>query len=230
MLRKIFAKIQKAFRVARVYLSSENAWYITAFWRNFYKRKKRTHDNTFWLGVNSVKPPTDLWVYQEILFEKKPDIIIETGSKFGGTTFFLASICDLMGHGKVISVDIEDKKPRIHPRISYLLGSSVSDETITKVKALIPPGGTAMVILDSDHHYEFVKNEMARYQQFVTPGQYLIVEDTCVNGNPVYEEYPDGGPMQAVEEFIRAHEEFTIDRSREKFWVTYNPKGYLLRN
>ncbi|MEK9177356.1 MAG: CmcI family methyltransferase, partial [Patescibacteria group bacterium] len=90
-------------------------------------------------------------------------------------------------------------------------------------------GDRVMVILDSDHHYTFVKDELPLYAQFVTAEQYLIVEDTSVNGNPVFEEYPDGGPMQAVEEFLPLHPEFTADRSREKFWLTYNPKGYLLR-
>ncbi len=229
MIAKVFKKIQRLLRIARVYLSSENPWYITAFWRHFYQRHKRTHDNTFWLGVNAVKPPTDLWVYQEIIFEKKPDVIIETGTKYGGTTFYLATICDLVGRGKIVSVDIESRERRTHPRITYLTGSSIADDTLSKIRNVIKSGDRVMVILDSDHHYTFVKDELPLYAQFVTAEQYLIVEDTSVNGNPVFEEYPDGGPMQAVEEFLPLHPEFTADRSREKFWLTYNPKGYLLR-
>jgi cephalosporin hydroxylase len=229
MLSRFLKKIRRIFLVAKIYLTSENPWYITAFWRHFYQRHKRTHDNTFWLGVNAVKPPTDLWVYQEIIYEKKPDVIIETGTKYGGTTFYLATICDLVGHGKIVTVDIEPRERRAHPRITYLTGSSIDDSTIAKIKSIIKSGDRVMVILDSDHHYPFVKDELPLYAKFVTSGQYLILEDTSVNGNPVFEEYPDGGPMQAVEEFVPAHPEFSIDRSREKFWITYNPKGYLLK-
>jgi cephalosporin hydroxylase len=230
LMSRIINKIKKTIQVSRVYLRSENSWFITAFWRHFYKRHKRTHDNTFWLGVNAVKPPTDLWVYQEIMYERKPDVIIETGTKYGGTTNFLATICDLMNHGRIISVDIRelDNRPR-HPRITYITGSSLADETIGKIKSMVKPGEKVMVILDSDHHYEFVKQEMPLYEQFVTSGQYLIVEDTCVNGNPTYENYGPG-PMEAVLEFLGKHPAYKSDRTREKFWVTYNPKGYLLKS
>ena len=111
-----------------------------------------TWANTSWLGVRTHKCPLDLWVYQEILFEVRPDVIVESGTEWGGSALFFASVCDLLGNGRVITIDIEQKDilPR-HERITYLLGSSVSTEVVTAVKALTTDGDRIMVMLDSNH-------------------------------------------------------------------------------
>jgi cephalosporin hydroxylase len=225
----IFEKIKKYFVIARIYLTSENQWFVTAFWRHFYKRHKRTHNNTYWMGIHAIKPPGDLWVYQEIIYEKKPDVIIECGTKNGGTSLYMANICDIVGTGRVISIDIKERDVPKHPRITYLIGDTASEESLKKAKTLIKQGDRVMVILDSDHSFEHVNRELAAYASLVTPGQYLIVEDSVVNGNPVFEDFGPG-PMESIEKFLPEHPEFTSDRSREKFWVTYSPKGFLLRN
>ena len=187
----------------------------------------KTWENTFWFGVPVFKCPLDLWIYQEIMFEIKPDVIIECGTADGGSALFLASICDLINNGNVITMDIEDKgiKPK-HKRIKYLLGSSTSKEIVEKVRSLVKNGDKVMVILDSDHHKEHVLNELKIYSKFVTKRSYLIVEDTNINGHPVVPSF-GLGPMEAVEEFLKENKNFAVDKSKEKFYITFNPKGYL---
>jgi len=188
-----------------------------------------TYANTFWLGIPVLKTPTDLWIYQEIIHELKPDIIIECGTYQGGTALFLASICDLVQHGKILTIDIEARSDRPHhPRIYYLLGSSTSQEVVTQVGRLVRGAARVMVILDSDHHKEHVLDELRIYSQFVTDGSYLIVEDTNVNGHPIRPDFGPG-PMEAVEAFLKETQDLVIDKSREKFHLTFNPNGYLKR-
>jgi cephalosporin hydroxylase len=203
---------------------------VRQFHKLYYYAKQRTwKNNTFWLNVPTAKCPLDLWVYQEIITETKPDIIIETGTAYGGSALFLASICDLLNHGRVITIDIEAQPDRpAHDRIEYLSGSSVAEEIAAKVKGLTTIAGRVMVILDSDHRAEHVLREMEIYGPLVTPGCYLIVEDTNVNGHPVMPLY-GAGPMEAVEQFINAQTAFVVDREREKFFMTFNPRGYLRR-
>ncbi len=185
--------------------------------------------NTYWLGVTAQKCPLDLWIYQEILFETRPEVIIESGTDAGGSALFLASICDLIGAGRVVTVDTQDnpRRPK-HPRISYVLGSSVAPETVDLVKKSIEPNARVMIILDSDHGRDHVLKELRIYADMVTPGSYLIVEDTNVNNHPVAENF-GSGPMEAVEEFLSTRDDFIIDREREKFFLTFNPKGFLRR-
>ena len=200
---------------------------IDHFHRLYYESPRRTRRNTFWLGVQAQKCPLDLWIYQEIIFETRPDIIIETGTAKGGSALFLASICDLVGKGEIISIDIEDKENKPgHPRIKYLLGSSTSEEIVEKVQAVIRGKDRIMIILDSDHQKEHVLRELEIYSKFITRESYIIVEDTNINGHPVRSTFGPG-PMEAVKEFLKLNEDFIIDRSREKFYLTFNPDGYL---
>lgn len=186
---------------------------------------KRTH----WLGTRILKCPMDLWVYQEILWELRPDVVIETGTAHGGSALFLASMLDLLGAGRVITIDIEEKAGRpVHPRIQYLCGSSVSSEIHERVKASIRPGEKVMLILDSDHSKEHVLLELELLGPLVTVGSYLIVEDTNLNGHPI-EPLHGPGPAEAVAAFLEADRRFAVDRERERFHLTFNPGGYLRR-
>lgn len=184
--------------------------------------------NTQWLGVRTEKCPLDLWIYQEIIYETEPSLIIETGTLAGGTTLFLASVCAARGFGLVLSIDINPSKSPLpyHHRINYCQGDSVSPDTIKRVEGLVGKKDKVMVILDSDHSYLHVLKELELYSKFVTSGNYLIVEDTNLNGNPVLPQYGPG-PMEAVAIFLSRHSEFEIDSSREKFLMTFNPRGYL---
>ena len=113
-------------------------------------------------------------------------------------------------------------------RITYLLGSSTSDAIFQKVKDSIRPGEKVMVSLDSDHHKAHVLDELRLYSSLVTVGNYLVVEDTDINGHPVYPTFGPG-PMEAVQEFLKTNSNFEQDRSREKFGVTMYPGGWLKR-
>lgn len=203
---------------------------VSEFHKLYYYAKEETwKNNTFWLNVPVAKCPLDLWVYQEIIIETKPGLIIETGTAYGGSALFLASICDLANHGRIVTVDVEAQAGRPeHPRIEYLSGSSTSEEVVAEVRRLMKPDDRVMVILDSDHRAEHVSRELEIYAPLVSAGSYLIVEDTNVNGHPVTPLY-GAGPMEAVEQFMQGREDFVIDRRREKFFMTFNPKGYLRR-
>lgn len=179
------------------------------------------------MGVLTRKCQLDFWIYQEIIFELKPDVIIECGTASGRSALFLSAVFDLVNNGRVITIDIEDVKGRPqHKRIKYLLGSSTSEETIREIRRLIGDKDKVMVILDSDHRKEHVLNEMRIYNKFVTKGHYLIVENTNINGHPVALEYGPG-PMEVAEEFLKENKNFIVDKSKEKLYMTFNPKGYL---
>ncbi len=202
---------------------------IRAFHELYYARKEQTRGNTRWLGVPVQKCPLDLWIYQEIIYETRPDLIIECGTANGGSALYLASIYELLGTGHVVTIDITPHKVRPqHPRITYLTGSSISPEVVKQVKQLAVKAKRIMVILDSDHHKDHVLRELRTYSPLVTPGCYLIVEDTNLNGHPVVPDFGPG-PWEAVEEFLRQNHDFEIDQSREKFMVTANKNGYLRR-
>lgn len=189
---------------------------------------KTWHETTF-LGVPIQKNPLDLFVYQEILFDIKPDVIIEAGTAYGGGALYLAGLCDLMNHGSVITIDVNNvrKSPK-HSRITYLIGSSTSEKIFAAVKKAVKGKKKVLIILDSDHSKKHVLAELILYSPLVTKGSYIITEDTNVNGNPVYTEHGDG-PMEAITEFLKTNNSFESDSKREKFYFTYNPKGYLKR-
>ncbi len=182
-----------------------------------------------WLGVEALKCPFDLWQYQEILWEVRPDLVIETGTAFGGSAAFLASILDLLGGGEVMTIDIKaDSRRPAHPRITYLQGSSTSPAILEQVRRRAGQAKRVMVILDSDHRRAHVQQELRLYAPLVTQGSFLIVEDTNVNGHPVFPDHGPG-PMEAVKEFLKADSGFAVDRGRERFLISFNPGGYLRR-
>ena len=193
----------------------------------YYYSPTRTWSNTRWMGYRTMKCPLDLWIYQEILYEIKPDIIIETGTHEGGGAYYLASIMDVIGKGQVIGVDIEEVENRpTHKRITYLQGSSISNDMVKSVSEMIEPGQVVLVILDSDHNMPHVLKEMKIYSQFVTKGSYMIVEDSNINGHPIMPNW-GAGPFEAVQEFLRQNDSFRVDKDREKFYLSFNPGGYL---
>ena len=193
----------------------------------FYNAEGETWKNSYWLGVPIEKGPLDTWIYQEIIYETKPDVLIEAGTYKGGSAIYFASIFDLLKRGRVLTIDVVPYPGRPqNERITYLLGMSTSDAIFQQVKNSIHPGERVMVSLDSDHHKENVLNELKLYSGLVTPGNYLVVEDTDINGHPVLPSFGPG-PMEAVEEFLKSNSDFIQDRSREKFGVTQFPGGWL---
>lgn len=225
-------KMWRALKTRGAPLLKSEVEVVEAFHRIYYDTGDRggTWNNTRWLGVKVAKCPLDLWVYQEMLFELRPDLILEAGTALGGSALYLATMCDILKQGRVISVDIE-RRPNlpVHPRIEYVVGSSAAPEIISYLqKQIRPTDKVILAILDSDHRQPHVLAELRAYSRLVTPGSYVIVEDSNVNGHPTFPTFGPG-PMEAIEEFLAENKNFTVDKSREKFFMTFNPRGYLRR-
>jgi cephalosporin hydroxylase len=187
-------------------------------------------EKTTWLGVNSFQTPTDNWAMQEILAELKPDFVIETGTRNGGTALYYASILSLLGTaGRVITVDVEPRVDKaaehniFRERVQVITGSSTAPEVIERIATQVK-GRRVLVTLDSLHTKAHVLKELELYAPLVSEGSYLVVQDTA--GDKILPERGPG-PTAAVDEFLKTHPEFTIDRTREKFLLTFYPRGYL---
>lgn len=200
---------------------------VDSFHRLYYDSE--VFARTSWLGVSALKCPLDLWIYQEIIHDSRPDVIVECGTASGGSALFLAAICDLVGNGRIITIDIEERPGRPqHPRVTYLHGSSTSPAIVEQVRRAVAEDDRVLVLLDSEHSKDHVLAELRAYSSFVTPGSYVIVEDTNIGGHPVRPDWGPG-PTEAVDEFLAENSAFAIDESREKFFLTFNPRGYLRR-
>jgi cephalosporin hydroxylase len=212
-------------------LSSREAATVRKFQTLYYDLwLKRGADtiNLSWFGYRLAKCPLDLWIYQELITRTRPDFMIETGTFHGGSALYFAMLMDHLGHGRVITIDIEAKPDRPeHPRISYITGSSIDAGIVEQVRKTVG-SGRAMVVLDSDHTAAHVYDELTAYSPLVHTGDYLIVEDTNVNGHPIWPDFGPG-PMEAVDRFLLQTDDFEIDRRCERFLLTMYPKGYLRR-
>ena len=202
---------------------------VDQFHKLYHAAGATTWGDTHWRGARVLQIPLDLWIYQELIHGVGPELIVETGTNSGGNALYLADLCELAGRGRVVTIDVEDRPDRPqHARITYLLGSSTSDEIVQRVRSLLPSGGPVLVALDSDHSAPHVLEEIRLYAPMVTVGSYLIVEDTAVNGHPAWPSFGPG-PMEAVQEFLAGTREFEADETMEKFLVTSNRNGYLRR-
>lgn len=202
-------------------------FYLRGFHKFFYYRFFRTspyEKKIFWFGQEMSKLPLDSWIYQEIIWEQKPDFIVECGTDRGGSAYFFASLLDLIGRGEVITIDVNDTQVP-HPRVTKVHGSSVSPEIFNKVRNMVQ-GKKVMVVLDSDHARDHVLKEMELYGGLVTTGFYMVVEDSNINGHPVLPGWGPG-PMEAIKKFIKKRDDFVIDKTKEKFGVTFYPNGFL---
>jgi cephalosporin hydroxylase len=185
-------------------------------------------------GVRTLKLPLDMWNYQEILFEKGIHWVIETGTRHGGSALYFA---DLLAAGNreglVVSIDVThdalDPAAAAHPRIRLLLGDSASEAMRERALALVPEArrGGLLLILDSDHKASHVLGELAAWVPRLRPGDYLIVEDTIVNGHPVRPDFGPG-PFEAIEQYLkRSPARLSRDAAREdKFGCTFAVRGY----
>ena len=196
-------------------------------------RRTRDYADLTWLGHPLRQPVLDLWTLQETLFRLQPELLIETGTSYGGSAYFYAQLFDLLGHGCVITADIVQLHQLAHPRIQFLLGSSTAPavlEPITRAaRAARAASGPVMVILDGDHSQAHVRQELELYSSLVTPGSYLLVQDGCIDTSPYFQALRPG-PLPAIRDFLRAHPEFQIDRALcDRFVVTHHPDGWLKR-
>jgi cephalosporin hydroxylase len=205
-------------------VSEEEQAIVDAFHKLYYE--SNLWWRVRWLGSAVLKCPFDLMVYQEIIYDQCPDLIIETGTYLGGSTLFFASMCKMVNHGRVISIDIEPKNQPRNRRVKYLTGSTLDPAIIARVAKEARGKRKVMVVLDSDHHRDHVLAEMRTYGRFVTPGCYMVVEDTNINGHPVEPDFGPG-PAEAVEAFLAENDEFEVDHECEKLRLTWNKGGWL---
>jgi len=200
--------------------------------------------NFSWMGRPIIQYPQDMIAMQELIWEIKPDLIIETGIAHGGSLIYYASILELIGNGEVLGIDIdirEHNKNEIeaHPmfkRIQMIQGSSIDETILAKVSKIAQGKKRILVCLDSNHTHEHVHSEIEFYAPFVTKGSYLVVFDTIVEDLPEnYFKYkrPWGignNPKTAVHEFLKNNKDFTIDSSIDnKLLISVAPSGYLKR-
>lgn len=181
-----------------------------------------------WLGYPMQKNPMDLMVYQNLLYDLHPDLLVETGTWHGGSALYYATIMDGYNHGIIITIDPWHwpNRPQ-HDRIQYCLGSSIDADIVRLIKTYADQCLRTMVVLDSDHTMAHVLKELDIYAPMVTPGQYLVVEDSNIHNHPIRPDLP-AGPFEAIHEWLPAHPEFVIDKNVEPI-VSNCPDGWLRR-
>ena len=193
-------------------------------------------DNTSYCGIASAKNPLDFWTYQEIISQTKPAFIIDIGCGWGGTTLAFAHLCDGMGIGQIIAIDVRDILPvrvRNHPRITFIKGDACA--VFDQVKSIVGES-KVFIIEDASHVYEDTLNILRLYTTLLKGSSYkkmfscdyMVVEDT-INCDGMVEGGPRPGSLKAVEDFIKENTDFVHDRSRERFMITWNPKGFIRR-
>ena len=192
--------------------------------------------NMWWMGIRTQKNPCDMWMMQQLIYEVRPDVIIEAGTFRGGSALYFAQMLETMGlkDSKIITIDIVDncqeasKHPIWQKRVEFLHGSSTDPGILRRIHKQVG-GKKVMVVLDSDHSYAHVIQELRLYGPLVSHDSYLVVEDTNLDAVPVTPGYL--GPMTAVLEFLasEAGKEFAPDVSREAMVLTFNPGGWLKR-
>ena len=208
--------------------------------------KDKLWRGTTWLGVPILQWPTDLHILQELLFEARPKVIVETGTNAGGSALFFASMLGLIHDdptaGRVVTVDIripDDVRKTLsdHPvargRITAIEGDSKSTETMARVEEAIGDERDLFVFLDSDHSRDHVLAELRAYEKLVPPNGWLIAFDTICRdlhdlpGAP--SEWKDDNPLAAVDRFLEENRDFERTREPEKLGVTFGPGGFLRR-
>ncbi len=191
-----------------------------------------------WLGQRIIQLPEDIVALQELLWDLKPDVVIECGIAHGGSLVLHASILELIGHGSVIGIDVEIRPHNraaieAHPlshRIGLIEGSSIDPTTVAAAKARCADAGRVMVILDSNHTTAHVAKEILLYRDIVTPGSYLIVMDGAQalvadipRGKP---EWADDNPLIAIRDVLAKDPEFERDDRFVRFGPTSAPEGF----
>lgn len=200
--------------------------------------------NFSWLGRPIIKLPADIVALQEIIWEVKPDLIIETGIAHGGSLVLSASMLELIGgSGQVVGIDIDIRTHNLeaiqsHPmfkRMALLEGSSTSPDIVRQVHGLAAGKRSVMVCLDSLHTHDHVLRELALYSPLVSVGSYLVLPDTFIEWFPkgYYADRPwdvGNNPFTAMQEFLEKTDDFVIDRERsQKLLISEGFDGYLKR-
>ena len=193
------------------------------------------HD-TKWMGVTTLKSASDMWNYQEILVSLKPSLVIEFGTRYGGSALYFASVMRQIGKPfRILSVDVDadtvSEQTRLDPDVELLTSSSTDPRVAERIAALrAEHRGPVFAILDSDHSEAHVLGEMKLLRPLLVAGDYMVVEDSNVNGHPVYPSHGPG-PFEAIEAYLKEFpDDYLHDTEREgKFGFTWAPSGFLIR-
>lgn len=194
-----------------------------------------------WLGRPIIQYPQDMIALQEIIWDTKPDLIVETGIAHGGSLIFSASMLEMIGCGEILGIDIdirehnrvEIEKHPLFKRITMFEGSSTDKAMAERVHDFAKDKERVMVILDSNHTHEHAAQELELYSSLVKKDSYLVVFDTIVEDLPA--EFssnrpwgPGDNPKTAVREFLKTNDRFVVDQEIEnKLLITAAPEGYL---
>lgn len=207
-----------------IYNEFHKAYYDSNIWSHQY-----------WRGAQCMKSVFDSWNYQEIIFNMKPDLVIEIGTYRGGSSLMLLDFLkNANPRGELIAVDISHELSR--PYISNIQdlimveGDSLSSAVITKLQQYIDRSSKTFMLLDGEHRKHHVLQEMIHLGGMLKQGDYLIVEDGNINGHPVLPGWGDG-PSEAIQEYFTLFpNNFKHDYDRErKFGFTFAPEGYLIK-
>ena len=211
-----------------------NQWFVESC-------KYKYSYNFSWMGRPIIQFPQDIMAMQEIIWQVKPDLIVETGIAHGGSLIFYASMLELIGEGQVLGIDVDIRQHnRVeieqHPmfkRITMIEGSSIDEEIAKQVYDLAKGKTRILLVLDSNHTHDHVLKELELYSPLVTKDSYLVVFDTVVEDMPE-DFFPDrpwgkgNNPKTAVWEFLKTNKRFEVDKDIEaKLLITVAPDGYL---
>ena len=213
---------------------------LAALWTKLTAEFRRQYEIS-WLGVPIIQFPEDVIVLQELIWRQRPDVIVECGIAHGGALLLYATVCEAIGHGRIVGVDVEIRSYNrvaieAHPlssRIELIQGSSIDPDTVAQVRALCAGARRVMVLLDSNHSADHVARELELYHSLVTPDSYLVAMDGAQgqvfdipSGRP---EWREDNPLPAIHGFLARHPEFEIDHHQTRLRATSSPDGFLRR-
>jgi len=201
-----------------------------------------------WMGRPIIQLPEDMVRTQEVIFNIQPDVIIETGVAHGGSLIYYASLCKIIGKGKIVGVDIEIRPHNrkaieehfLYPYITLIEGSSTDDDIVSKVKSHVKPNDKVLILLDSNHTYNHVLSELNKYSGMVSIGSYIVATDGIMEkvvGAPrTQPDWNVNNPKKAAEDFVKANPNFIIEEPEFPFnegvikdRVTYWPSAFIKR-
>ncbi len=220
--------------------SEEGLKLIAELWTKVSVEHKVMYEPT-WLGIPIIQYPNDIVMMQELIWKVRPDVIVETGVAHGGSAILYASILELLGKGTVIGIDVEIRQYNkvainSHPlskMIQLIEGSSVDVDVVNDVRTRINKDDRVLVVLDSNHSFKHVQQEIELYSPMVATDSYLVVMDGAQelvwNIPSGKKEWQHDNPYRAIREFLQNHPEWEVDPYYNRLHVTSNPDGFLRR-
>jgi cephalosporin hydroxylase len=227
--------------------SRESFEMLSELWLKVGWNEKNVYTYT-WMGRPIIQLPEDVLRIQEVIYNLKPDVIIETGIAHGGSLVLYATLCKAIGKGRVIGIDIEVRAANrkalesheLRGYITIVEGSSVDPLVVNKVKSLVKPDEVILVILDSNHSKAHVLSELESYCSLVSKDSYVVATDGSMQ---ILHDVPRGrtqwthdNPVEAVGDFLKTHDNFQVEQPPWRFNeselsknVTHWPNAYLKR-